>query len=116
MGRIASVSAKIKLATEQKTDPIYGFIGQRVSEVRRQRNMTQEQLADAIGLQRTSITNIERGRQKMLIHTLYEIAVTLKVRVHDLLPDQERSSNPLARLDPSQKDLLIKAIPELSRS
>lgn len=40
----------------------------------------------AVGLSRTSITNIERGRQKVLLHTLSEIAVVLDVAIHDLIP------------------------------
>lgn len=99
---------------EAQIDNLYRHVGGRVSELRKQRNITQEQLAEAIGLQRTSITNIERGRQKILLHTLFEMATVLKVCVQDLLPEQERPASALERLDPTQKDLLIKAIPELS--
>lgn len=97
-----------------RIDMVYRQVGKRIGELRKRRNLTQEQLANAVGLQRTSITNIEMGRQKVLLHTLFELASVLRVCVEDLLPDQPSAVSALERLDPSQKDLLIKAIPELS--
>jgi transcriptional regulator with XRE-family HTH domain len=40
----------------------------------------------ALGLSRTSITNIERGRQPIQLHTLYKIAEVLGVEPTALLP------------------------------
>lgn len=40
----------------------------------------------ALGLSRTSITNIERGRQPIQLHTLYKIADVLGVEPTALLP------------------------------
>lgn len=40
----------------------------------------------ALGLSRTSVTNIERGRQPVQLHTLYRIAATLGVEPTLLLP------------------------------
>ena len=48
--------------------------------------MTQEALAQAVDLTRTSITNVERGRQKLLVHTLVSIADALGVVPGELLP------------------------------
>lgn len=48
--------------------------------------MTQEALASAIKLTRSSITNIEAGRQRMLLETFIEIAEALDVAPEDLLP------------------------------
>lgn len=36
--------------------------------------LTQQQLADKIGLSRGSVANIETGRQQMLLHQLRDIA------------------------------------------
>lgn len=48
--------------------------------------MTQDQLGKAVGLTRTSVVNIEKGRQKVPLDTLYEIARALGTTVHSLLP------------------------------
>jgi DNA-binding XRE family transcriptional regulator len=52
--------------------------------------MTQGRLATAVGLSRTSITNIERGRQKIFLHTLADVADVLGVQLHDLVPQQAK--------------------------
>lgn len=67
---------------------IYVEAGRRIRDIRRASGISQERLASAIGLSRTSITNIERGRQKLLLHTVSEIAAILKVPVHDLVPNR----------------------------
>lgn len=53
---------------------------------RRERTMTQAALAKAVGLSRTSITNIECGRQRLLVDQLADIASALGVPVADLIP------------------------------
>src|SRR5665213_473071 len=48
--------------------------------------MSQEMLAEKSGLKRAVIANIERGRQQILLHTLYKIAKALNVSPVDLQP------------------------------
>jgi transcriptional regulator with XRE-family HTH domain len=62
---------------------------------RRGKNLSQEALASAVGLTRTSISNIESGRQKMLLHTLVDIADALKVDASHLLPPRPAPVAPL---------------------
>ena len=69
-----------------KTDEIYVHIGQRIQEERKSLGFLQQDLAQEIGLLRTSIVNIEAGRQRLPIHKLYEIAEALGVSVSCLLP------------------------------
>jgi transcriptional regulator with XRE-family HTH domain len=57
--------------------PIYQMIGARIRDERRKQHLTQDELASRVGLKRTSITNVERGRQKILVHTLVDIANSL---------------------------------------
>jgi transcriptional regulator with XRE-family HTH domain len=65
----------------------YKQVGQNI-RLKRPKNLSQEALASAVGLTRTSISNIESGRQKMLLHTLIDIADALKVEASVLLPDR----------------------------
>jgi transcriptional regulator with XRE-family HTH domain len=70
---------------------VYGYVGQAVARFRGDAGLSQAQLAAAIGLTRTSISNIEKGRQKMLVHTLMDIAASLSVPVASLLPSPRES-------------------------
>ena len=47
--------------------------------------MTQAALAEACGLERTSVTNLERGRQIPRLAALYRMADALKLRPDELL-------------------------------
>lgn len=66
---------------------VYEKLGRLVKAARINAGLTQEDLASIISVSRTSISNIEAGRQKILLHTLYEIALGLGVDYRDLLPD-----------------------------
>lgn len=67
-------------------DLLYQEIGKRIRNYREQKKWTQEELADRVNRSRTSITNIEQGKQRFQIHSLYEIADTLGITPLDLLP------------------------------
>ena len=66
---------------------LYKTVGARLREARRAAKLTQEELASRVSLTRTSVTNIEKGRQKVLLHTLVELAKAVQVPVYDLIPD-----------------------------
>lgn len=68
------------------TDKLYKTIGENIQRLRSKRDMSQDELAQKVDLVRTSITNIEKGKQKIQIHTLFQIASALGVLVTDLLP------------------------------
>ena len=82
----------------------YEEVGRRIRDARKRRNppFTQEQLADQVKLTRTSITNVEKGRQKFLLHTLSEIAAALEVHPASLLP--ESSGDGSKQLDRALKN------------
>jgi transcriptional regulator with XRE-family HTH domain len=68
------------------TERFYRDVGQQIKTRREQLGLTQEALAAQVALTRTSITNIERGRQKLLLHTWMMIAAALGVEAVSLLP------------------------------
>ena len=72
----------------------YKQVGQSI-RTRRGKNLSQEALACAVGLTRTSISNIESGRQKMLLHTFVDIADALKVEASTLLRPRVMSVAPV---------------------
>jgi len=67
---------------------LYQQIGKAIQALRKQHKpkMSQQVLAEAIGVSRASIANIERGYHHVQIHVLYDLSVALEVEPHDLLP------------------------------
>jgi transcriptional regulator with XRE-family HTH domain len=65
---------------------LYRHIGTAIRKHREARGMTQAQLASAVGLLRTSIVNLEAGRQRAPLHTLYPICAALGIEATDVLP------------------------------
>lgn len=82
----------------------YEEVGRRIREARKLRKpkLTQQGLADLVALTRTSITNVEKGRQKLLLHTLADIAIALQVEPASLLPDS--GAKPERLLEESLRD------------
>jgi transcriptional regulator with XRE-family HTH domain len=72
----------------QQIGALYKEIGKLILRYRMatKPRMSQQRLADAIGLSRASIVNIERGRHRIQIHVLYDIAIALSIDPHALLP------------------------------
>jgi len=73
-------------------DRLYSIIGEQLRSHREQQDLTQAQLAEKVGLERTSITNIEKGKQKLPLHVLFGICDTLGVSAADVLPRVEEIS------------------------
>lgn len=67
-------------------DPLMVEIGERIRAYRVVSGITQAELADAIGLSRSSIANIERGRQGTTIVAFINIAQQLNTPPISLLP------------------------------
>lgn len=65
---------------------LYEAIGNNIRRIRLRRGITQEALAGLTSLSRASIANIEKGRQRLLVHTLWEIARALDVDPGELFP------------------------------
>ncbi|MBN8857005.1 MAG: helix-turn-helix transcriptional regulator [Sphingobacteriales bacterium] len=76
----------MNLAQEQA---FYIKLGNNIRDHRLKAGISQEVLGDQLSLTRSSIVNIEKGRQRPLTHTLVEIAQTLRVPLLELLPSTE---------------------------
>jgi transcriptional regulator with XRE-family HTH domain len=90
----------------KKIEPFYESLGSRIHGAREQKRLTQAQLG--LSLQppstRASIANIENGKQRVLVHTLVQLAGTLGVGIQDLLP-AAGSPNPEARPRDVEREL-----------
>jgi len=88
---------------------IYARIGAEIRQRREGRGLSQAQLAERIGVGRTTITMIERGSQALLVHQLLDIASALRTDVTNLLQAAVHQANePNESVRPSEiEDLLI---------
>lgn len=74
---------------------------------RHEERLTQEELGRRVGLSRTSIVNIEKGRQHPAVHQLYVFAKELKVTPQALLPSWSDDDSWVAQKLPADTDRKI---------
>jgi DNA-binding XRE family transcriptional regulator len=77
---------EIKKGPKPKKE-LYWYIGQRISEYRKEAGLSQQELARRMGLCRTAITHYETGTHRISIPGLYEIADFFDRPVFDFLPE-----------------------------
>jgi transcriptional regulator with XRE-family HTH domain len=68
-------------------DDIERVVAERIKKIRKAKGITQEQLADMAGLNRTHLYRLESGKQSMTLRTLKIVADALSVRVRELVKD-----------------------------
>lgn len=66
----------------------FAFIGKRIREVRSNKHLTQEYLADATGVNVSHISNIELNKVKVSLSLLVQICNTLDVSMDYLLENE----------------------------
>lgn len=68
-------------------EPIYKSLGSTIRALRKDRSMTQEQLADALNMLRSSLTQIESGNRRLQIHELLMLSRIFRMPLTILLPN-----------------------------
>jgi transcriptional regulator with XRE-family HTH domain len=81
---LTSSSAAVIL---RAVETLYRAFGRVLREAREEAGLTQREVADRVGLTRTSITNIERGNQHIALHQLFLLAGAVGVEAPKLLPE-----------------------------
>lgn len=79
-------------------DSFYEEFGKLLQKARlprssRSTKLTQAELAEAVGLSRASVANIERGQQRVQLHIVVQLAEVLGIEVGELIPQQNASTN-----------------------
>ena len=64
---------------KQQLEPVYRQFGAKVESIRTALGWSQDDLAQRVGLARTSITNLEAGNQRVLLHEVESIAKAFNV-------------------------------------
>lgn len=71
--------------TSKQVDFFYEKLGDRIRSHRILANLKQEPFALLLGLSRSSVVNIEKGRQRPSVHLLFEICNVFKISLLQLL-------------------------------
>jgi transcriptional regulator with XRE-family HTH domain len=69
------------LLTASKQNDLYEILGEQIRIAREKANINQEHLAQYLDLSRVSISNIEKGKQKIQLHSLLELAKYLQIEI-----------------------------------
>src|SRR5580693_8247357 len=95
-------------------DDLYGEVGRKLRQARVTQGLSQERLAQQLGISRASVVNIEAGRQRAPLHLLWLFSETLATDLSLLIPRREELS-PTAKesaLDPA----MVKQIREATNN
>lgn len=68
-------------------DPLLRRVGHRVRKLRDQKGVSQETLADMVGVDRSYMSGIERGVRNLSLLKLRDVARALHVPIRSLLAD-----------------------------
>jgi len=96
----------------------YQNFGLRLRAARKEAGYTQEDLAKALELTRTSVANMEKGRQKILLHTFHRLLLVLNLQPDQLLPSDATGPEKgmaLDKLTDRDRSIVEKAIGRTNR-
>ena len=98
----------------------YFKIGQAVRKYRQAQGMTQEELAERIGISTTHMSHIETGNTKLSLPVLVSLAVALNVRTDSILfecpPSKVQTSEEFQSLIAECTETKLMIIPETVKS
>ena len=70
-------------------DGLYRVAGRTIRDRRLACHLTQDAVAARLGMLRSSVANIEAGRQRAPLHVYYALCVLLRIAPRDLFPPVE---------------------------
>jgi transcriptional regulator with XRE-family HTH domain len=97
------ISTKNDRATENIINVVFG---RKLRDLRRQRNLTQSELAKIVGFSRVTIANLESGKQNIQLHQIFTFARALNAAVELLVPSRIEVESADSYLGRVRSDLL----------
>lgn len=67
---------------EQK---LFILIGDKIKQIRTEKGITQQELAEKCYFEKSNMSRIESGRTNLTIKTIYKISIVLGVKIRDLV-------------------------------
>jgi transcriptional regulator with XRE-family HTH domain len=99
LNRWQASSVTLPVTAVAKPEEFYELLGRRIEDARRKKGLTQSALGGRLKPPHTraSISNIEKGTQRLLVHTLIQLSDALGVAPAELLPVPAQTSSPKRR-------------------
>jgi len=94
----------------------YVALGQRLAAARKARDLTQQQLADELGIAQQTLAHYEAGRLRVAVATLPPLARALGVSIEDLIGEETHRPVASRRGPPSRVQLQLERIQALPRA
>lgn len=69
------------------------LVGRKIRQLRRQRKLTQVELAERIGIHQSDLSRMEQGEYKVGLDTLLRILQTFDLSIGDFFDESARSEN-----------------------
>jgi DNA-binding XRE family transcriptional regulator len=79
----------VYMSLEQSIEAFYSQVGEKVRFQRKKAGMDQETLARHLNLSRTTVINIEKGRQRLSLEHAWLASKILGISIEELLPSSE---------------------------
>lgn len=80
----------------KSSDSLRVTLAENIKTFRREKGISQEELAEQCGLHRTYVGSVERHERNVTLSTLEVLSETLRVTVPELLTKRENPSNNLS--------------------
>jgi len=87
--RLTALKFRISFLSMADFDDLYGELGRKLRQARVTQGISQERLAQQLGISRASVVNIEAGRQRAPLHLLWQFSETLGSDLSLLIPRRE---------------------------
>jgi transcriptional regulator with XRE-family HTH domain len=94
---------------------LYREFGLTLCAQRKRKHLSQEIFGAKVGLSRTSVTNVERGRQPVQLHQLYAFAEVLGIDPMKLLPAEYPSETVAQQKMEDKSSKYLAALAEVSK-
>jgi transcriptional regulator with XRE-family HTH domain len=76
------------VAPDDKT--FYQQMGQRIAQLRKEQNLTQQQLAEVLGIAQQTLAHYEGGHLRIAVAMLPPLAKTLSVTIEELIGEESK--------------------------
>lgn len=102
------------MTTSNDEQAFFAGFGERVAQLRKARNITQAQLAEALEVSQQTVQSYEVGRRRIPVSTLRLLAKTLRVSMEELMA--EGAHAPRKRGPVSQVQQYLERISQLPKA
>ena len=90
-------------------------VGARLRSLRKERHLTQTELARQIGIQQSDLSRMEKGEYRVSLDNLFKILAVFDIALHDFFADKQTADEPRRAL--SHEDMqILHLVRQLSES